>query len=91
MPIKKAAMKALRQSTKRASRNAKRRSDINALVRKVRQAVAGSDAAKAKDWLRQVTKKLDRAAQKGILKSNTARRKVSRLTLAVNKLLKAAK
>lgn len=85
MPIKPSAFKALRQTKKRTVRNTKVRSDIEALVRRVRKA-AGSDAAKAGDWFRQAVKAIDRAAQRGVLKKNTAARTKSRLA----KLIKAA-
>lgn len=88
MPIKPAAFKALRQSERRAERNSKVKSDVVALVRKVRKAIAAKDAAKAQDWLKQAIKKIDRAAQKGVLKKNNAARKKSRLARAVNALLK---
>jgi len=84
MPIKKSAFKALRQSKKRAERNKKIKSDIQALVRKVRKAVEKKDKAKATDWLKQAIRKIDRAGQKGVLKKNTAARKKSRLNKAVN-------
>lgn len=88
MPIKKAAFKALRQSVKRADRNNKTKSDVAALIRHVRKAIAAADGAKANDWLKQAIKKIDQAAQKKILKKNTAARTKSRLTAAVNRLIK---
>lgn len=88
MPIKKAAFKALRQDKKKELRNKKVKSDIGALVRKVNKAIAAKDSSKAADWLKQVIKKLDRAAQKGIVKKNTAARKKSRLSKAVKAISK---
>ena len=88
MPIKKSAIKALHQDKKRALRNKKVKSDIVALVRKVRKAVAKKDSIKAADQLKLVIKKIDKAAQKGIIKKNTAARKKSRLAKAVNALKK---
>ena len=85
MPIKPAAFKALRQTKKRTARNTKIRSDIDALVRRVRK-TAASDAAKAGDWLKQAVKVIDRAVQRGVLKKNTAARTKSRLA----KLIKSA-
>lgn len=89
MPIKKSAIKALRQSKKRAEHNKKVNSDIIALVRKIRKAVEKKDSAKASEWLRQVIKKIDRAVQKKIIKKNTAARKKSRLNKAVRALAKS--
>lgn len=88
MPIKKSAFKALRQSRKRALRNKKIKSDIFALIRKVRQAISAKDNNKAQEWLKQMIKKIDQAVQKGVIKKNTAARRKSRLAKALNALLK---
>ena len=88
MPIKKSAFKAQAQSLKRQKINKKVKSDLTALIRKVRKSVVAKDSAKATDWLKQTVKKIDRAAQKGILKKNTAARKKSRLAKAVKSLSK---
>ena len=88
MPIKKAAFKDLRQNKKRAERNKKVKSDIQALIRKVRKAVTAKDSTKAAEWLKQVNQKIDKAVQKGMIKKNTAGRKKSRLSQAVNALKK---
>lgn len=90
MPIKKSAFKALRQSKKKALKNKKVKSDIEALVRRVRKAVLSKDSTQAQDWLKQAIKKIDKASQKGIIKKNTAARKKSRLTKAVNTLKKGS-
>ncbi len=88
MPIKKSAFKALRQNKKRAELNKKIKSDLNALIRRVRKAVEKKDSVKASDWLRQTIKKIDKSVQKGMMKKNTAARKKSRLSRAVNVLVK---
>jgi len=86
MPIKKSAFKALRQDKKRAEYNKKIKSDLTALIRKVNKAIEKKDRAKAQDWLKQVIKKIDKAAQKKVIKKNTAARKKSRLSKAVRNL-----
>lgn len=91
MPIKKAAFKTLRQDKKRAERNKKIKSDVTALVRRIRKSVEKKDSAKAAEWLKQVVKKIDKAVQKGVMKKNTAARKKSRLSKAVSALGKSAK
>ncbi len=88
MPTKNSAFKSLRQSKKRHERNKKIKSDITALVRKVRKAVSLKDQSKSSEWLKQAVKKIDKASQKGILKKNTAARKKSRLSKLVNSLNK---
>ena len=64
MPNKASAFKALRQTKKRTARNTKVRSDVEALVRHVRK-TAGSDAAKAREWLKQAVRSIDRATLNG--------------------------
>ncbi|OGY45889.1 MAG: 30S ribosomal protein S20 [Candidatus Buchananbacteria bacterium RIFCSPLOWO2_01_FULL_46_12] len=88
MPIQKAGFKALRQNHKIAFRNRKAKSDIAALIRRVKKMVVVGDQAKTSDWLRQAVKKIDKAVQKNILKKNTANRTKSRLFKAVNALTK---
>jgi small subunit ribosomal protein S20 len=86
MPVKKSALKALRQSKAHQERNKKIKSDIIALIKKVRKAVLAKDKAKASDWLKQTIKRIDKATQKGIIKKNTAARRKSRLSKLVNAL-----
>jgi small subunit ribosomal protein S20 len=84
MPVKKSAMKALRQSDKRARRNKNVKADIKTILKKSRKAID----AKAKDsesLVKDTIKKFDKAAQKGIIKKNTAARKKSRLMKKLNK------
>jgi len=88
MPIKKAAFKDLRQNKKRAEQNRKVKSDIAALARKLRQAITAKDAAKASEWLKQVIKRIDKAAGKKVLAKNTAARMKSRLAKTVKKMAK---
>jgi len=88
MPIKQAAIKALRQSNRRANRNTKVKSDVDALVRKVRKAIEKRDAVNAKRWLVDAIKKIDRAVQHRVIKKNAAARTKSRLSVAISKLSK---
>lgn len=88
MPIKRAAFKDLRQSKVRALRNKKVISDLDALIRRMRKLISGKDQSKAAELLKQVIKKIDKAVQKGVIKKNTAARKKSRLTKAVNPPIK---
>ena len=84
MPVKKSAMKALRQGDKRAQRNKNVKADIKTILKKSRKAID----AKAKDsesLVKDTIKKFDKAAQKGIIKKNTAARKKSRLMKKLNK------
>ena len=88
MPIKKSAFKDLRKNIKRQQRNKKIKSDVLALVRKVRKTIEKKDSAKAAEWLRLAIKTIDKAVQKGVIKKNTAARKKSRLSKALSGLSK---
>ena len=81
MPNKQNAKKALRQTLKRAALNKTRRDAYkNALKKAVK-----STGAESKDLVRQAQKALDKAAKRGVIKKNTAARKLSRLMKKVNK------
>ena len=88
MPIKKSAFKDLRKNIKSRQRNKKIKSDVLALVRKVRKTIEKKDSAKAAEWLRLAIKTIDKAVQKGVIKKNTAARKKSRLSKALSGLSK---
>ena len=79
MPNKAAAAKAWRQSLKRHVRNLKVKSELQRLRKKVRRLSTGKNQEEARSSLLLVLKALDRAAQKGIIKRNTAARYKSRL------------
>lgn len=88
MPVKKSAIKALKQDKAKAAKNKKVKSDIAALIRKVNKSIVAKDENKASDFLKQVIKKIDKAAQNKVLKKNTAARKKSRLSKAVKAIAK---
>lgn len=72
----------------RRKRNVARRSEIKTSTKKVLDALATNDVEGAKTLLREVESKIARAKGKGLVKKNTAQRKVSRLA---KKVAKAAK
>ncbi len=67
-------------------RNKTIKSKIKTLVKKVELAVAENDKVAAEAALKVATSEISKAASKGVFHKNTAARKISRLTLAVNKL-----
>ena len=67
-------------------RNKTIKSKIKTLVKKVELAVAENDKAAAEAALKVATSEISKAASKGVFHKNTAATKISRLTLAVNKL-----
>jgi small subunit ribosomal protein S20 len=88
MPNTPSAKKAVRQIARRAAINRSRRSQMRTYIRKVEEAIATGDQAAAAQALNAAEPLIKRAAQKGIVHSNTASRKVSRLTRKVNALSK---
>lgn len=67
-------------------RNKMIKSKIKTLVKKVDAAVAASDKAAATAALSEAVVAIDKAAAKGVYHKNTAARKVSRITKAVNSI-----
>lgn len=86
MPIKRSAAKALRQSKKRELHNKNIKENINWLRHQFLKAVFNKDKKSAADFYFKLQKAIDRAAQKGVLKKNTASRKKSRLSKKLNAL-----
>ena len=91
MPIKKAAMKALRQAKKRTLRNAKVKESIAFLRRTVRKAMESNNVKEAQEIGKSLVKSIDKAVQNKVLKKNTAGRMKSRLAKRLNALATAAK
>ena len=63
-----------------------RRSAMRTQLRKVEEAIAGGDAAAARQVLVATESVVMRSAQKGVIHANTASRKVSRLAARVKAL-----
>ncbi|MGN7751414.1 30S ribosomal protein S20 [Sinorhizobium sp. 22678] len=80
------AKKATRKIARRTAVNKARRSRIRSFVRKVEEAIASGDQALAAAALKAAQPELMRAATKGVMHSNTASRKVSRLAQRVKRL-----
>ena len=83
----KSAKKRILTSEKRAARNQAIKSGVKTAVKKVRVAIEQGDKALAQKELLNATSAIDKAESKGIIKKNTASRKVSRLAQAVNKMV----
>lgn len=89
MPNLRNAEKALRQNKKRAIRNKTVKAEIHSLRVSARKAIESRDMESAVKATELVSKKLDKAVQKNIVKLNTAARLKSRLMKKVNALKKA--
>ena len=75
----KSAKKAARQIARREVINKSRRTRVRSAVRKVEEAIASGDRSRAVAAMAEAEPAIIRAAQKGIVHRNAARRKVSRL------------
>lgn len=80
------AKKRIRQTEKRTARNRARTSRIKTFVKKVEQAIAAGDRDAAGAALIAAEPEIRRGVSKGVLKRNTASRRISRLTRQVNRL-----
>jgi small subunit ribosomal protein S20 len=84
--IHKSTIRRARQAETRQARNRATLSAVKSLVKKVQTAVAEKKAEEARTSLHIATSALSKAVSKGVLKPNTASRRVSRLTKHVNSL-----
>ncbi len=86
MPNIKSAKKRVRQIEKRRLRNKAIRSRTKTEIKKYLNALEEKDVQKAEELLRNAIKFIYKAKSKGVLHWRNAGRKVSRLTLKLNKL-----
>jgi small subunit ribosomal protein S20 len=82
----KSALKRARQTIKRTERNRFYKTRIKNITRAVKEAVEAGDSAKATEAFKEANKNFHKYVSKGILKKNTAARKVSRLSKLVKSL-----
>lgn len=82
----KSALKRVKTTRIRATRNAADKSMIRTVIRHFETALKEGNSELAKEKLQKVTKTIDKLASKGILHKNTAARKKSRLTRKLNKI-----
>jgi small subunit ribosomal protein S20 len=88
---KKSVLKRAKQSHVRAAINRANRTRVRSIMRRLRAAIDGKDAASAGNLLQPTLSAIDRAISKGVLEENTGNRYKSRLTLALNGLSATAK
>lgn len=82
----KSAKKATRQIARRTDVNKSRRTRMRTATRKVEEAIATGDQSRAQAAMAVAEPAIIRAAQKGIVHRNAARRKVSRLAHRIAQL-----
>jgi len=78
------AQKRDRQSIKRRARNLSIRNAVKTAIKKAREAVSGSDPAKAQEAVRAATRMIDRAATRGVVHARNASRRVARLAASLS-------
>ncbi|MCR8645720.1 30S ribosomal protein S20 [Paenibacillus sp. N1-5-1-14] len=86
MPNIKSAIKRVKVSEKRRLRNASQKSALRTVVKTFETTVATNNVDSAKEALVLASKKLDKAASKGLIHKNAAARKKSRLAKKLNAL-----
>lgn len=80
------AKKRVRQSVKRTARNRARMNRVRTYLRSVEEALGSGDASKAEAAFRSAESVLMRGVSKGVVRKQTAARKVSRLHKRVKAL-----
>ncbi len=88
MPIIKSEKKSLRQAKKRRARNLTYLNKMRRLIKHSRLLISEGKAKEASEMLPKIYKALDKAAKENVIKKNTASRKKSRITSAINKIAK---
>lgn len=84
--IHKSTIRRARQAERRRERNRATLSAVKSLIKKVQAAVAAKNLDEAQSSFRVAKAALHKAVTKGVLKRNTASRRVSRLALHINSL-----
>ena len=82
----KSALKRAKQSETQRIRNKGHKTRVKKAVKEVRTALTENTPVQAKETLVKAVSLIQKSASKGVIHKNQAARKVSRLTLQVNKL-----
>ena len=83
MPHHKSAKKRMRRAETRTAVNRARKGRIHTFIRKVEEAIAASDPDVARAALKAAQPEIMRGAGHGVLRANTASRRVSRLSARI--------
>ena len=82
----KSAKKRILVDRRNAERNKAIKSTVKTAIKKVDASIAANDKAAATEALKAAITEIDKAASKGVFHKKNASRKISRLTVAVNKI-----
>ncbi|KZL19513.1 30S ribosomal protein S20 [Pseudovibrio axinellae] len=80
------AKKAARKIARQTATNKARRSRVRTYVRKVEEAIVAGDQTAANEAFKVAQPEIMRASSKGVIHSNTASRKVSRMNARIKAL-----
>ena len=86
MAITKSAKKAIRVSARKRVFNLRRKAALYDATKALKKALAAKDAAGAEKLLPAAFQAIDKAAKRGVIKSNTADRKKARLAAAIKRI-----
>ena len=86
MPNIKSAIKRVKTNEKKKAQNITIKSDMRTAVKKVEAAIVLNDTNAAASTFTEATRKLDKAASKGLIHKNAVARKKSRLMKKMNTL-----
>lgn len=86
MPRRRQSLKAQRKDKKRHKHNLQIKTALKKKIKELQAAFAGKNIEEAKKYLKEAISSLAKAAKKGILHKNTAKRKISRLSKKLTKL-----
>ena len=86
MPQRKAGTKALRTSHRKHMHNLDVRTGVRKAIKDFLSSIEAKNKEKAKETLRLICKKLDKAAKSNIFKKNTVSRRKSRFSKLLAKL-----
>ncbi|RAK22452.1 small subunit ribosomal protein S20 [Anoxybacillus vitaminiphilus] len=87
MPNIKSAIKRVKTSNKRRAQNASQKSAMRTAIKKFEALVEAKDVEKAQAAFIIASKKIDKAASKGLIHKNAASRHKSRLAKKLNSIL----
>ncbi|MCI0341395.1 MAG: 30S ribosomal protein S20 [Planctomycetales bacterium] len=90
MPTSRSSRKQNRKSVHRRDKNRAQRSSLRSLLRSVREAMEGKDAARAGQAVQLAVSALDKAAKTRLIHPNAAARHKSRLAKGLRKLAPGA-
>ena len=82
----KSAKKRILVTETKAARNKAIKSKVKTSIKKVEVAITANDKEAAIEALKNAISEINKATSKGVYHKNTSARKISRLTIAVNKI-----